>query len=203
LICFSTRAVRAGDLSLNLQKSYSLYVAPIPNGVRDGLKEDTLDGPGTAGGKRLPLGGKQLPFLATQVVPPPSLGLIDHPRLLAMASQLSAKRLAVIKAPPGFGKTSLAANWELRIADRREGEAQAASRGSQGQPVGVLMGTADELAAVRDGNPFSERAPKIHRHDLDERPPVRQHPARRFRPQQRARTEAGDMPSGVAKAQSR
>src|SRR5882672_10656715 len=57
------------------------------------------------------LGGKQVPFLATKVVPPRRPGLIDRPRLLEMASRLPAKRLAVIKAPAGFGKTSLAATW--------------------------------------------------------------------------------------------
>jgi hypothetical protein len=40
----------------------------------------------------------RLLFLATKVVPPPRLGLIDGPRLLAMASQLAAKWLAVIAA---------------------------------------------------------------------------------------------------------
>jgi LuxR family maltose regulon positive regulatory protein len=56
-------------------------------------------------------GEKQLPFLATKVVPLRCPGLIDRPRLLAMASQLPATRLAVIKAPTGFGKTSLAVGW--------------------------------------------------------------------------------------------
>src|SRR5271163_4971527 len=53
--------------------------------------------------------GKQL--LATKIVPPRSQGLIERPRLLGMTSQLSGKRLAVVKAPAGFGKTSLAVTW--------------------------------------------------------------------------------------------
>jgi LuxR family maltose regulon positive regulatory protein len=36
-------------------------------------------------------------------------GLIARPRLAAILSELPAKRLAVIKAPAGFGKSSLAA----------------------------------------------------------------------------------------------
>ena len=61
---------------------------------------------------KLPLlGGTRLPFLATKIVAPRSLGLIDRPRLLAMASQVPYKRLALIKAPAGFGKTSLAVSW--------------------------------------------------------------------------------------------
>jgi LuxR family transcriptional regulator, maltose regulon positive regulatory protein len=72
------------------------------------LHSTSSRGPTT--GKVLP-GGKRLPFLATKIVAPRCPGLIDRPRLLAMASQLPAKRLAVIKAPAGFGKTSLALSW--------------------------------------------------------------------------------------------
>jgi len=43
------------------------------------------------------LGGEQLQFLATKVVPPRCPGLIDRPRLLAMASRLAAKPE---RAPP-------------------------------------------------------------------------------------------------------
>jgi LuxR family transcriptional regulator, maltose regulon positive regulatory protein len=58
---------------------------------------------------------KQLEFLATKVVPPRCEGLIPRPRLLDIVSQLSGKRLAMIKAPAGFGKTSLAAAWSLEL----------------------------------------------------------------------------------------
>jgi LuxR family maltose regulon positive regulatory protein len=58
---------------------------------------------------------KQLEFLATKVVPPRCEGLIPRPRLLDMVSQLSGKRLAMIKAPAGFGKTSLAAAWSQEL----------------------------------------------------------------------------------------
>jgi LuxR family maltose regulon positive regulatory protein len=68
---------------------------------------------------KIPLpGGKRLPFLATKTVAPRPPGLIDRPRLLALASQLPAKRLAVIKAPAGFGKTSLAVSWSEWFAER-------------------------------------------------------------------------------------
>jgi LuxR family maltose regulon positive regulatory protein len=70
---------------------------------------------GAAAGKSPLLGGKRLQFLATKLVPPRSLGMIDRPRLLGIAGQLPAKRLAVIKAPSGFGKTSLAASWLQRL----------------------------------------------------------------------------------------
>jgi LuxR family transcriptional regulator, maltose regulon positive regulatory protein len=55
------------------------------------------------------LSGKQI--LATKIVPPRSQGLIERPRLLGKTSQLAEKRLAVVKAPAGFGKTSLAVTW--------------------------------------------------------------------------------------------
>ena len=38
-----------------------------------------------------------------------------------------------------------------------------------GKPVGVLVRTADELPAVRDGNPFLAAPEKIHRRDLSRR----------------------------------
>jgi len=70
---------------------------------------------GPAAGKGLLLGRKPLPFLATKIVPPRRHGLMDRPRLLTMASQLPAKPLTLIKAPAGFGKTSLAADWSQRL----------------------------------------------------------------------------------------
>jgi LuxR family transcriptional regulator, maltose regulon positive regulatory protein len=51
-------------------------------------------------------------FLATKVFPPRlPTGLIDRPRLAGLAAQTETKRLTVIKAPAGFGKTSLALSW--------------------------------------------------------------------------------------------
>ena len=82
---------------------------------------------GSVGGPPAPaasrLGGKQLQFLATKVVPPRCQGLIERPRLLGMTSQLSTKHLAVIKGPAGFGKTSLAAAWMQEL--QRTGNAVA------------------------------------------------------------------------------
>src|SRR6266446_6896516 len=51
----------------------------------------------------------QLPFLATKILPARFGGLVARPRLVAILSELPAKRLVVIKAPAGFGKSSLAA----------------------------------------------------------------------------------------------
>ena len=60
-------------------------------------------------------GGGQPPFLATKTVPARFRGLVARPRLLAILSELPAKRLAVIKAPAGFGKSSLAATWAEKL----------------------------------------------------------------------------------------
>jgi LuxR family transcriptional regulator, maltose regulon positive regulatory protein len=62
----------------------------------------------------LPAGG-QLPFLATKILPARFGGLVARPRLVAILSELPAKRLAVIKAPAGFGKTSLTAAWAEKL----------------------------------------------------------------------------------------
>jgi LuxR family maltose regulon positive regulatory protein len=66
-------------------------------------------GTGTLPGK----GG--LPFLATKIVPARFGGLVPRPRLLAILSEFPNKRLGVIKAPAGFGKSSLAAAWAEKL----------------------------------------------------------------------------------------
>jgi LuxR family maltose regulon positive regulatory protein len=59
------------------------------------------------------------PFLATKVVPPRlPTGLIDRPRLARLAERAEGKRLTVIKAPAGYGKTSLALTWLYRLRAR-------------------------------------------------------------------------------------
>ena len=64
------------------------------------------------------------PFPVTKAFPPRiSSGLIDRPRLTSLAEQAESKRLTVIKAPAGFGKTSLALAW---INQLRTGGAQVA-----------------------------------------------------------------------------
>jgi len=61
------------------------------------------------------VGGGRPPFLTTKIVPARPLGLVARPRLLALLSELPTKRLGVIKAPAGFGKTSLAAAWAEQL----------------------------------------------------------------------------------------
>ena len=55
-------------------------------------------------------------LLATKILPPRCApGLIDRPRLLDLVAQVQTKQVAVIKAGPGFGKTSLAVAWAERL----------------------------------------------------------------------------------------
>jgi LuxR family maltose regulon positive regulatory protein len=84
-----------------------------PNGGRTpGDKGESLIQPRSSnlatGTATLPARG-QLPFLATKILPARFGGLVARPRLVAILSELPAKRLAVIKGPAGFGKSSLAA----------------------------------------------------------------------------------------------
>jgi LuxR family transcriptional regulator, maltose regulon positive regulatory protein len=55
-------------------------------------------------------------FLATKIVPPRlPADLIVRPRLVGLAERAASKRLTLIKAPAGFGKTSLAIIWLDRM----------------------------------------------------------------------------------------
>jgi LuxR family transcriptional regulator, maltose regulon positive regulatory protein len=54
--------------------------------------------------------------IATKMVLPRCVGLIERPRLLELFTQVQTKRLSVVKAPAGFGKTSLTAEWAERLA---------------------------------------------------------------------------------------
>ena len=56
-------------------------------------------------------------FLATKVLPPRlRAGLIDRPRLVLLSEKAEYARLTVIKAPAGYGKTSLALTWLKRFS---------------------------------------------------------------------------------------
>src|ERR1700692_1244239 len=98
---------------------HSRHCGHPPNGGRThGDKGETLVQPRSNhlafGTGTLP-GKGQLPFLATKIVPARFRGLVARPRLLAILSELPAKRLGVIKAPAGFGKSSLAATWAEKL----------------------------------------------------------------------------------------
>lgn len=63
-----------------------------------------------------PLSPREPSLLATKTIAPRlPAGLIDRPRLLDRIGQGRDKRLTVLKAPAGFGKTSLAIAWLTRL----------------------------------------------------------------------------------------
>jgi LuxR family maltose regulon positive regulatory protein len=102
-------------------------------------------------GKDSMLGGKQLQFLATKVVPPRCPGLIERPRLLDVTSELSGKRLAVLKGPAGFGKTSLAVAWLQRLQQSGNAVAWFTIDPDDDEPATFLFYVAHALRGGRQG----------------------------------------------------
>jgi LuxR family transcriptional regulator, maltose regulon positive regulatory protein len=101
--------------------------------------------------KRATLGSKERQFLATKVVPPRCLGLIQRPRLLSVTSQLASKRLAVLKAPAGFGKTSLAVSWFQRLQESGNAVAWLAIDPDDDEPPTFLFYVAHALQRACKG----------------------------------------------------
>lgn len=55
---------------------------------------------------------RQTPIVATKLRPPSnSAALVERPRLRTLLAQVLTRKLALIHAPAGFGKTTLAAQW--------------------------------------------------------------------------------------------
>ncbi len=71
------------------------------------------------------------------------------PRLLAMASRLAAKRLAVIKVPAGFGKTSLAASWSEWLHQRGSSVAWLTTDPDDNEPPRFLFYVTQALQRAR------------------------------------------------------
>jgi LuxR family maltose regulon positive regulatory protein len=68
-----------------------------------------------------------------------------------MISQLSGKRLAVIKAPAGFGKTSLAAAWSERLRRGENSVAWLTIDSDDDEPARFFFYVAQALQHARDG----------------------------------------------------
>lgn len=59
------------------------------------------------------------PLLSTKLSPPRmGRGILPRPRLECMAAQVAERRLSLLKAPPGFGKTTLATIWSDSLASQ-------------------------------------------------------------------------------------
>src|SRR6266404_7009121 len=96
-------------------------------------------------------GSKERQFLATKVVPPRCPGLIERSRLLSVTSQLASKRLAVLKAPAGFGKTSLAVSWFQRLQESGNAVAWLATDPDDDEPPAFLFYVAHALQRACEG----------------------------------------------------
>jgi LuxR family transcriptional regulator, maltose regulon positive regulatory protein len=106
----------------------------------------------SGGTKKSPLlDGKRFQFLATKLVPPRCEGLIERPRLLGMTSQLAGKRLAVLKAPAGFGKTSLAAAWLRQLQQRGNAVAWLTIDTDDDEPAAFLFYVSHALQRACEG----------------------------------------------------
>lgn len=64
------------------------------------------------------IGGNDAPVLLTTKITPPrrGRGILPRPRLEQCADQLTERRLGIVEAPPGFGKTTLATIWAERLS---------------------------------------------------------------------------------------
>lgn len=62
-------------------------------------------------------GANDVPVLLTTKITPPrrGRGVLPRPRLEQFAEHLTERRLAILEAPPGFGKTTLATIWAERL----------------------------------------------------------------------------------------
>jgi LuxR family transcriptional regulator, maltose regulon positive regulatory protein len=89
--------------------------------------------------------------IATKVLPPRSAGLIQRPRLLDLVTHVQAKRLSVIKAPAGFGKTSLAVAWADRLSQSGTSVAWLSIDPNDNQATHFLFYVSHALQHARDG----------------------------------------------------
>jgi LuxR family transcriptional regulator, maltose regulon positive regulatory protein len=91
-------------------------------------------------------------LLATKILPPRCApGLIDRPRLLDLVAQVETKQVAVIKAGPGFGKTSLAVAWAERLQQSGKLIAWLALDAADDEPTRFLFYVSHALGRASGG----------------------------------------------------
>src|SRR5882724_3485472 len=94
---------------------------------------------------------KHPPTIATKLLPPRCVGLVERPRLLELVAQVQTKRLSVIKAPAGFGKTSLAVTWADQLLQSGTSVAWFSIDANDNQPTQFLFYVSHALEHVCDG----------------------------------------------------
>ena len=112
--------------------------------------------------------GKHPEIIATKVLLPRSVGLIERPRLVELFTQVQTKRLSVIKAPAGFGKTSLAIAWADRLVQTGNSVAWFSIDPNDNELTQFLFYVAHALQRAHDGlGPSRNRS---HSGDLLDQP---------------------------------
>ncbi len=87
-------------------------VVPNPEEIVGKTEPEDSPLPGGAGQQQAPPGAGSAPFLATKLfIPPPRPKAVARPRLIERLNEVLHRRLALISAPAGFGKTTLASEW--------------------------------------------------------------------------------------------
>ncbi|MBI3381174.1 MAG: helix-turn-helix domain-containing protein [Aquabacterium sp.] len=107
------------------------------------LLQDSSPVWGSAGGKVAETGdstsAQTPPLLTTRLHPPRrGRGVLPRPRLEDLSPRLLEQTLTVIKAPPGFGKTTLAAAWVEALTARDVPSAWLTLDDSDDTPSGLL-----------------------------------------------------------------
>jgi LuxR family maltose regulon positive regulatory protein len=91
-------------------------------------------------------------LLATKILTPKcGPGMIDRPRLLDVLTQVESKQVAVIKAGPGFGKTSLAVAWVEQLQKKGKSVAWLALDDDDDEPTRFLFYVSQALRRAFDG----------------------------------------------------
>jgi LuxR family maltose regulon positive regulatory protein len=95
--------------------------------------------------------GRHPQAIATKVLPPRGAGLIERSRLLELVTQVPTKPLSVIKAPAGFGKTSLAVAWTDQLLQSGNSVAWFSIDANDNELTQFLFYVCHTLQRARDG----------------------------------------------------
>jgi ATP/maltotriose-dependent transcriptional regulator MalT len=95
--------------------------------------------------------GERPQIIATKVLLPRCVGLIERRRLVDLVTHVQTKRLSVIKAPAGFGKTSLAVAWADRLVRNGNSVAWLSIDSSDNQSTQFLFYVSHALQRACDG----------------------------------------------------
>ncbi len=95
--------------------------------------------------------GRHPQAIATKVLPPRGVGLIERSRLLELVIQVPMKPLSVIKAPAGFGKTSLAVAWTDQLLQSGNSVAWFSIDANDNELTQFLFYVCHALQRARDG----------------------------------------------------